>query len=70
MTQDDRILIVGAGPVGLSLACLLASAGTPFRIIDGKAGTVTDSRALGVHARTLEIMQSLDLPPISFDAAA
>lgn len=61
MTQDDRILIVGAGPVGLSLACLLASAGTPFRIIDGKAGTVTDSRALGVHARTLEIMQSLDL---------
>lgn len=61
MTQDDRILIVGAGPVGLSLACMLAAARTPFRIIDGKPGTVTDSRALGVHARTLEIMQSLDL---------
>lgn len=61
MTQDARILIVGAGPVGLSLACLLAVSGTPFRIVDGKAGTVTDSRALGVHARTLEIMQSLNL---------
>ena len=61
MKHDDRILIVGAGPVGLTLACLLAAAGTPFRIIDAKPGTVTDSRALGVHARTLEIMQSLGL---------
>ncbi len=61
MTQDDRILIVGAGPVGLMLGCLLAAAGTPFRIIDAKAGTVADSRALGVHARSLETLQSLDL---------
>lgn len=58
---DKRILIVGAGPVGLTLACLLARVGTPFRIIDSKSGTVSDSRALGVHARTLEVMQSLDL---------
>lgn len=61
MTPDQRVLIVGAGPVGLTLACLLASAGTPFRIIDGKPAPVGDSRALGVHARTLEVMQSLDL---------
>lgn len=61
MTLDQRVLIIGAGPVGLMLACLLASAGTPFRIVDSKGGTVEDSRALGVHARTLEIMQSLDL---------
>jgi 2-polyprenyl-6-methoxyphenol hydroxylase-like FAD-dependent oxidoreductase len=61
MSRDERILIVGAGPVGLTLACLLAQANTPFRIIDSKVGTVRDSRALGVHARTLEVMQSLGL---------
>jgi len=61
MEHDTRILIVGAGPVGLTLACLLAASGTPFRLIDAKSGTVQESRALGVHARTLELMQTLGL---------
>lgn len=61
MIDDNRILIVGAGPVGLSLACLLAAAHTPFRLIDAKEGIGKESRALGIHARTLEVMQSLGL---------
>lgn len=61
MADAKPILIVGAGPVGLTLACLFAKSGTSFRIVDSKQGTVEDSRALGVHARTLEIMQSLQL---------
>lgn len=61
MIDDNRILIVGAGSVGLSLACLLAAAHTPFRLIDAKDGIGEESRALGIHARTLEVMQSLSL---------
>ena len=61
MIDDNRILIVGAGPVGLALGCLLAASRTPFRLIDAKEGIGTESRALGIHARTLEIMQSLGL---------
>lgn len=61
MIDDNRILIVGAGPVGLSLACLLAAARTPFRLIDAKEGIGKESRALGIHARTLEVMQCLGL---------
>lgn len=61
MIDDNRILIVGAGPVGLALGCLLAASRTPFRLIDAKDGIGTESRALGIHARTLEIMQSLGL---------
>lgn len=61
MIDDNRILIVGAGPVGLTLGCLLAASRTPFRLIDAKEGIGAESRALGIHARTLEIMQSLRL---------
>lgn len=61
MIDDNRILIVGAGPVGLTLGCLLAASRIPFRLIDAKDGIGEESRALGIHARTLEIMQSLGL---------
>ncbi|OWK25027.1 hypothetical protein AJ87_14825 [Rhizobium yanglingense] len=54
-----RVLIVGAGPVGLTAAAFLARQGVPFDIIERRDGPVDDSRALGVHARTLEFMEML-----------
>jgi 2-polyprenyl-6-methoxyphenol hydroxylase-like FAD-dependent oxidoreductase len=54
MTQIPA-LIVGAGPTGLTLAAELARRGVPCRIVDRAAGPATESRALGVHARTLEV---------------
>ena len=48
------ILVVGAGPTGLVLALRLARHGTPFRIIDARSGPGEASRAIAVHARTLE----------------
>jgi 2-polyprenyl-6-methoxyphenol hydroxylase-like FAD-dependent oxidoreductase len=56
---DTPVLIVGAGPTGLALALWLARLGVRFRIIDKTADVAPFSRALGVHARTLEFYQQL-----------
>lgn len=53
------VLIVGAGPVGLSMAIELARQGVPFRIIDKKKEVSKESRAAGVHARTLEALERM-----------
>ena len=56
--EDVDVLVVGAGPTGLALACQLARFGVRFRIIDKQPDRARESRALGVQARTLEILQS------------
>ena len=58
---DPSVLIVGAGPTGLVLALWLTKQGVPVRIIDETAEPGTTSRALAVHARTLELYEQLDL---------
>lgn len=59
---DTSVLIVGAGPTGLMLAIQLARAGLQPVVIDRHAGPAMQSRALGVHARTLEIYASWAWP--------
>ena len=58
---DTEVLIVGAGPTGLVLALWLTKLGVSVRIIDKTAEPGTTSRALAVHARTLELYRQLDL---------
>src|SRR5262245_53038455 len=60
MPRSD-VLIVGAGPTGLVLALWLTKLGLRPRIIDKTAQPGTTSRALAVHARTLELYRQLDL---------
>ncbi|MDE1672625.1 FAD-dependent monooxygenase [Nocardia gipuzkoensis] len=50
----DAILIVGAGPAGLTLALELLRWGVPCRVIDKRPGPATTSRSFTVHVRTLE----------------
>nr|CAD70786.1 related to pentachlorophenol 4-monooxygenase [Neurospora crassa] len=50
------VLIVGAGPVGTTLALELALQGVSFRIIDKSPARSEKSRALIVHPRTLELL--------------
>ena len=57
--METQVLIVGAGPTGLALAVWLARLGVSFRIIDRNDGPAPFSRALGVHARTLEFYRQL-----------
>ena len=59
--QDVDVLVVGAGPTGLTLACQLARFGARFRIIDKQRDRVRESRALAVQARSLEVLQGVGL---------
>ena len=60
MTKN-KILIVDAGPTGLMMACQLAIRKIPFRIIDKNEDHTTQSRALVIHARSLEIFEQLGI---------
>ncbi len=53
--------MVGAGPVGLTMACELARNGVGCRLLDRSSGPATESRALAIHARTLEIFDDMDV---------
>lgn len=52
-----RVLVVGAGPSGLMLALVLRRFGVPCRLIDKAPRRPETSRALVLHARTLELLE-------------
>lgn len=56
--NNPSILVIGAGPVGLTMATELARHGASFRIIDKKETTTNKSKALVVNARTMEIFET------------
>ena len=58
-SNAPKVLIVGAGPTGLTLGINLLRAGVPCRIIDRQAERSEHSRALGLHARSLEIFDAM-----------
>jgi 4,5-epoxidase len=64
--DENGVLIVGAGPTGLTLACDLRSRGITVQVIDRAAGPARTSRALGLQPRGREILGRLgalgDLP--------
>ncbi|GAA1281632.1 3-(3-hydroxyphenyl)propionate hydroxylase [Planotetraspora silvatica] len=60
MTNVD-VLIVGAGPTGLTLACELAVRGVRFRIIDRAGRFFGGSRADGIQPRTMEVFADLGI---------
>ncbi len=51
------VLIVGAGPTGLAAALSLAKAKLPVRIVDQARRPAPHSRAIGIQARTLELLE-------------
>jgi 2-polyprenyl-6-methoxyphenol hydroxylase-like FAD-dependent oxidoreductase len=61
MNCETEVLIVGAGPTGLVLALWLTHLGVQVRIIDKAETPGATSRALAVHARTLEFYDQIEL---------
>lgn len=59
--METDVLIVGAGPTGLMLANQLARRNVRAMIIDKNPGPSTQTKALGVQARTLEIYAHLGI---------
>ena len=55
------VLIVGAGPTGLTLAAQLQALGASVRIVDRQLDRVHESRALAVQPRTLEVLRALGI---------
>ncbi|AGZ40242.1 FAD-dependent monooxygenase [Actinoplanes friuliensis] len=53
------VLIVGAGPTGLTLAIELQSRGVPHRIVEASSGPFEGSRGKGIQPRTLEVLDDL-----------
>ena len=61
MDRKTQVVIVGAGPTGLSMAAQLLCSNIDFIIIEKNEKTTPFSKALVVQARTLEIFQELGI---------
>ncbi len=59
--NDTDVLVVGAGPTGLTLAASLLARGVRVVVVDKLAAGANTSRAAAVNARTLEVLEDLDV---------
>ncbi|MCW2583720.1 MAG: FAD-dependent oxidoreductase, partial [Klenkia sp.] len=57
----DDVVVVGAGPTGCAVAGEVARAGGSVTVLEKHAAPSPLSRAFGVHARTLELLDSRGL---------
>lgn len=67
MADVDRVLIAGAGPVGLSCALFLTRSGIPVSVFEAENELPEDMRASTFHPATLDV---LDDPEIVGDLLA
>jgi 2-polyprenyl-6-methoxyphenol hydroxylase-like FAD-dependent oxidoreductase len=58
---DVQVLIAGAGPTGLALACDLARRGVQFRIVDKAEAYFIGSKGKGLQPRSLEVMDDFGI---------
>ena len=59
--QEVDCLIIGAGPVGLTLACQLRQYGVSCRVLDKVESPVIRTKAAGIWSRTVEFLDQMGL---------
>jgi 2-polyprenyl-6-methoxyphenol hydroxylase-like FAD-dependent oxidoreductase len=64
------VLVVGAGPVGLTVAVELCRRGVACRLIDRLGEPRQYAKAVGIQPRTLELWENLGVLRAALDAAA
>jgi 3-(3-hydroxy-phenyl)propionate hydroxylase len=66
MRQDDRVIVVGAGPVGAVSALALVKKDIPVTLIEAEAEPPEDQRAATIHPPTVEMLVELGLEDEAF----
>ncbi len=61
VTTDTDVLVVGAGPTGLTLACDLRRRGVDCTVVDRATTHHTRSRGKGLQPRSLEVFDDLGI---------
>ena len=58
-SQSERVIVVGAGPVGITCALALNKRGIPVTVFEQESAPVKDQRAASIHPPTLELLDDL-----------
>ncbi len=61
LKSETDVLIVGAGPTGLTMACELLRRGISCRLLDKSDAPSQTSKALGIQSRTLEVFEDMGI---------
>ncbi|MFL6096890.1 MAG: FAD-dependent oxidoreductase [Blastococcus sp.] len=61
VSAERPVVVVGAGPVGMTAAAALAQAGLPVVVVELNPQPRPDWRASTFHAATLELLESIDI---------
>src|SRR5882762_11858990 len=69
LPRDVRVVIVGAGPAGLSAALQLGRANIPTLLLERRGGTSTHPRGHYLNARTMELFRQWGIERQVVDAA-
>ena len=64
MSDEDRVLIAGGGPIGYTAAINLAHYGIPFTLLEAADTILEDPRAATIHPPTLEMFDTIGLTKI------
>jgi 3-(3-hydroxy-phenyl)propionate hydroxylase len=63
MAVTDRVIVVGAGPVGLTATYWLARLGIPVVTLERESGVPSDMRASTFHPPTMDLMEEFGITP-------
>ncbi len=69
MSSNERVLVVGAGPVGMVVALALTDAGIPVTVLEAGETVCQDMRAPAFHAPTIDMLEEIGLLDPLLEAA-